>query len=331
MGVGASAPVQQALENLKRLVPAAHAFRIYPVDPNAALAQAVLNANDRHELFSLSGLSIDENSTSAEVKRAYHKLASKIHPDKLIGRVDLATRAFQELQRVYEGGAIDKGVGGDEGDSGGNDNDGDDDDGAQREWQPAAEPETLASGAPKQVLRAASPEFMRWLLRKLGELGADVETLTTHDAVHGLGAKWDATRHKATGFGYGAPTSPACIRAITAPGQTSLYYFLTQHPAGEALRTELVNVFGPEWASLCFGLATHFLCVRRRAWPCSLLRVYEWACCCLHSSHSWRMPFSGFINALGEVPEGSFVCNLPPDTHALSLPHAASGMASGYV
>ena len=33
--------------------------------------------------------------------------------------------------------------------------------GAIEEWQPAPEPDTLPSGAPKQVLRAASPAFMR--------------------------------------------------------------------------------------------------------------------------------------------------------------------------
>ena len=33
---------------------------------------------------------------------------------------------------------------------------------------------------------------MKWMLRKLGSLGADVSTLITHDAVHGLGAKWQA-------------------------------------------------------------------------------------------------------------------------------------------
>ena len=156
---------------------------------------------------------------------------------------------------------------------------------AAAEWQPAPEPELLEDGAPKQVLRAASPELMRWMLSKLGSLGADVKTLTTHDAVHGLGAKWQAKRHKDTGFGYGPPTTQACIRAMTAPGQTSLYYFLTQHPAGEPLRAELRSEFGDDWQRKCFGRATHFL------------------------SHSWGMPFAGFVDALSDVPAGSFVWN----------------------
>ena len=153
------------------------------------------------------------------------------------------------------------------------------------EWQPAPEPETLADGAPKQVLRAASPGLMKWMLRKLGSLGADVSTLKTHDAVHGLGAKWQAKLHKEAGFGYGPPTTQACIRAMTAPGQTSLYYFLTQHPAGETLRAELRAEFGDDWQRQCFGRATHFL------------------------SHSWGMPFAGFVDALSDVPAGSFVWN----------------------
>ena len=174
------------------------------------------------------------------------------------------------------------------------------------EWQPAAEPDKLEDGAPKQVLRAASPELMKWLLAKLGELGADVETLTTHDAVHGLGAKWQAKRHSETGFGYGRPTTAACIRAITAPGQTSLYYFLTQHQAAEGLRAELRSTFGDDWQRKCFGRATHFL------------------------SHSWGMPFAGFISALADVPAGSFVWNdiLAINQHGDAGPLARAAMGA---
>ena len=173
-------------------------------------------------------------------------------------------------------------------------------------WQPAAEPDTLEDGAPKQVLRAASPELMKWLLAKLGELGADVKTLTTHDAVHGLGAKWQAKRHGETGFGYGPPATAACIRAITAPGQTSLYYFLTQHPAAEELRTEVRAKFGDDWQRKCFGRATHFL------------------------SHSWGMPFAGFISALADVPAGSFVWNdiLAINQHGDAGPLARAAMGA---
>lgn len=150
------------------------------------------------------------------------------------------------------------------------------------EWRPAPEDATLADGAPKQVLRAASPEFMQWLLSKLGSLGADTSTLTTREAVHGLGAQWSAKKQKASGFAYGAPTTPACIRALTASGRTSVYYYILQHPDAEPLRAELRELFGARWERACFGRATHFL------------------------SHSWGMPFAGFIRALSDVPKGSY-------------------------
>ena len=62
------------------------------------------------------------------------------------------------------------------------------------EWQPLAEPETLDDGAPKQVLRAASPQFMAWLLAKLGALGADTETMTTYPSAHRL-EPWSSVSH----------------------------------------------------------------------------------------------------------------------------------------
>ena len=105
------------------------------------------------------------------------------------------------------------------------------------EWQPTLEPD-LPDGAPKQVLRAASPEFMSWVLEKLGAMGANVRTLTTHDAVHGEGEKWSKQRYESSGFGYGPP-GKACIRMLTMAGRTSLFYFVTQHPEGEELRVQL--------------------------------------------------------------------------------------------
>ena len=142
----------------------------------------------------------------------------------------------------------------------------------------------LSDGAPKQVLRAASPEFMSWVLEKLGAMGANVTTLTTHDAVHGDGEKWSKQRYESSGFGYGPP-GKACIRRLTMAGRTSLFYFVTQHPEGEDLRVELRARFGDDWQVKCFGRATHML------------------------SHSWGMPFAGFISALAKVPSGSFVWN----------------------
>ena len=37
---------------------------------------------------------------------------------------------------------------------------------------------------------------MKWFLDKLSALGADPKTLTTHDAVHGAGAKWQKERYE---------------------------------------------------------------------------------------------------------------------------------------
>ena len=69
-----------------------------------------------------------------------------------------------------------------------------------------------------------------------------------HDAVHGAGAKWNVALHAKTGFGYGPPTTQACIRALTASGKTSVYYFVTQHPGAEAevLRSKL----GADWEAV---------------------------------------------------------------------------------
>ena len=53
---------------------------------------------------------------------------------------------------------------------------------------------------------------------------------------------------------------------------------MTQHPEGEELRATLRTTFGNDWQHQCFGRATHML------------------------SHSWGMPFTGFINALREAP-----------------------------
>ena len=114
---------------------------------------------------------------------------------------------------------------------------------APLEWEPEDEAELLAPGEPKQLLRAASPAMMKWLLRYLVSLGADEYTLTTHDAVHGEGAKWEKKLHKKHGFGYPPPTCKACIREITRAAQTNLYYFLTQREEGASLRQELQKEF----------------------------------------------------------------------------------------
>ena len=53
-------------------------------------------------------LGVTKDSTDAEIKRAYRKLMSQYHPDKLIGQglpedmIALATEQSQEIQRAYE-------------------------------------------------------------------------------------------------------------------------------------------------------------------------------------------------------------------------------------
>jgi DnaJ like chaperone protein len=53
-------------------------------------------------------LGVQATSTDAQVKRAYRKLISENHPDKLIGQgmpedmVKLATERTQEIQTAYD-------------------------------------------------------------------------------------------------------------------------------------------------------------------------------------------------------------------------------------
>ena len=72
------------------------------------LVKKVINAKDRYALLSLgSAEPIREgndgylNVDDEDVRRAYVKIAARIHPDKLPGVAD-ATKAFQALVRAYE-------------------------------------------------------------------------------------------------------------------------------------------------------------------------------------------------------------------------------------
>ena len=135
---------------------------------------------------------------------------------------------------------------------------------------------SMGGSAPDQLSRGASPAFMAWLLRELQsrDEAAD-ETLTSHDAVHGLGAKFSLELHKKTGFGYSAPKSAACIRSMTEAEGTSLFKFITgEHEAGQELRNNLKREFGKDWRTECFGRATHFV------------------------SHAWDSSFYGLIAAI---------------------------------
>jgi hypothetical protein len=72
------------------------------------LAVAVLRAKDRYALLSLGSatpIKLDSegylNLEDEDVRRAYMRIATQIHPDKLCGFPD-ATKAFQALVRAYE-------------------------------------------------------------------------------------------------------------------------------------------------------------------------------------------------------------------------------------
>ena len=140
---------------------------------------------------------------------------------------------------------------------------------------------SMSGSAPDQLSRGASPAFMWWLLHELQSRDprAEAETLSSHDAVHGLGAKFSLKLHKETGFGYSEPKSAACIRAMTEAGGTSLFKFVNEHEAGQELRDKLAVEFGEGWRVKCFGRATHFV------------------------SHAWETSFCGLIAAIRTLPE----------------------------
>lgn len=46
-------------------------------------------------------LGLDRSATTADVKKAYHKLAMKWHPDKNPKQKELATAKFEELGTLY--------------------------------------------------------------------------------------------------------------------------------------------------------------------------------------------------------------------------------------
>lgn len=80
------------------------------------------------------------------------------------------------------------------------------------------------STPPKQLRRGASPAFMRWLLEELASRDEKVNhSISTHDLT--MGAEWDKALQK-KGYGYGEPTTDACIRALTKEAATSVYEFI---------------------------------------------------------------------------------------------------------
>ncbi|MGQ9426949.1 co-chaperone DjlA [Gilvimarinus sp. F26214L] len=85
-----------AFEQLLRMIRAQNAFG----EGQAAPADSLKLAYE--------ALGIDENASDAQVKRAYRKLMSEYHPDKLMGQgvpddmVQAATERSQEIQKAYD-------------------------------------------------------------------------------------------------------------------------------------------------------------------------------------------------------------------------------------
>ena len=81
------------------------------------------------------------------------------------------------------------------------------------------------SEPPRQLRRGASPGFMRWILEELA--GRDdtvkkkIESISTHDLT--MGAEWNKELQK-KGYGYGSPTTQACIRALTMEAESMKEY-----------------------------------------------------------------------------------------------------------
>ena len=169
------------------------------------------------------------------------------------------------------------------------------------------------SDAPPQLHRGASPAFMAWLLEELAGRDAkvNIDSISTHDLT--MGAVWSQKRHKKRGYGYGPPTTQACIRAFTMEAETSVYAFITsvyasenegnqdeiswKHKAAQPLRDKLARRFGNDWLKKCFGTATHFV------------------------SHAWECSFAGLIEAITGLPSGAFVwC----DVITINQHHAAT-------
>ena len=116
--------------------------------------------------------------------------------------------------------------------------------------------EDRLSTPPKQLQRGASPAFMKWILQELAsrDKEVDLNSISTHDLT--MGAKWEKARQNKDGYGYGAPTTKACIRALTMEARTSVYEFIAgkqnflsevAQELSSIMRDKLAKKFGDDW------------------------------------------------------------------------------------
>jgi len=101
-GLGIS---QAAFDQMLRMIKAQDAFGGAGYDSSnfASGASQVKSLELAHQ-----ALGVDESASDSEVKKAYRKLMSQYHPDKLMGQgvpddmIQAATERSQEIQRAYE-------------------------------------------------------------------------------------------------------------------------------------------------------------------------------------------------------------------------------------
>ena len=97
---------------------------------------------------------------------------------------------------------------------------------------------------------------MEWILEELASRDdkVDRDSISTHDLT--MGAKWDKARQNKQGYGYGKPTTDACIRALTMEAATSVYEFIAGEQnflseVAQGLRSimhdKLAKKFGDDW------------------------------------------------------------------------------------